>query len=354
MPPAGVEKMRGGGLKTAGFSLLDCLIALALIGVVISMAIPLTMQYLNRTHTAACLTQIAEIEKIFPRFAKENPTTPLISLMQLASPKYLGRPPECPHGGTYALIQPEQTGENIARVVCSLHFWPARAKTAVVDAALAGGWDMNEGKGPAIGGGVNQGTIHGAQWVTGRSGTALKFSTHEAEAGALGDFVKVKHHPALNLAGQGTLEAWIRMDRINPYGGIIHKGNNKNFSDESYSLQLWHDGTIVLGLAPRHPGGQPLILHSRTRLKPDQWYYVVGTWEPAGMKVYINGAPDSAAAVAAVAKSTAGDVQIGAQLDQALSPEYKNLAFSGMIDDVAIYSRALTAQEILNTYKQMK
>lgn len=72
------------------------------------------------------------------------------------------------------------------------------------------------------------------------------------------------------------------------------------------------------------------------------------------MKVYINGAPDSAAAVAAVAKSTAGDVQIGAQLDQALSPEYKNLAFSGMIDDVAIYSRALTAQEILNTYKQMK
>jgi hypothetical protein len=340
-------------LKNVGFSLMDGLIAFALLSVVIAIAIPLTMQYLNRSHTAACLAQIAETEKIFPQFLKENPETPLTSLKQLALPKYLGRPPECPHRGAYALIQPDLMGENNPRVVCSLHFWPSRAKTSVVDAALVGGWDMNEGKGTTIGGGTNQGVIHSARWVAGRIGAALKFDTHE-DSGALSDYCKIKHHPALNLTGQGTLEAWIRMDRINPYGGIIHKGNNKDFSDESYSLQLWHDHTIVLGLAPGQTSESPLLLHSRTRLKPNQWYHVVGTWDPAGMKVYINGALDNTVAVAAVAKNTTGDVQIGSQLDQMLSPAYKNLGFSGVIDEVAIYNRALTVQEIHRAYNQAK
>ena len=341
------------GLKTAGFSLMNCLIVVALFGVLIAVAVPLTMQYLNRSHTAACLSQIAEIEKIFPRFLKENPGTPLTGLRQLASLKDLGRPPECPHGGTYALIQPELTGESNAHVVCSLHVWPARAKNVAVDAALVGGWDMNEGKGMTIGGGANQGVLHGARWVTGKTGSALQFDTHSAGS-TLGDYVKIKHSPVLNLAGRGTLEAWIQMDRINPYGGIIHKGNNKDFSDESYSLQLWHDQTIVLGLAPGQPSERPLILHSRTRLKPNQWYYVVGTWDPAGMKVYINGALDNTATVAAIAKNTTGDVQIGSQLDQMLSPAYKNLGFSGVIDEVAIYNRALTAQEISSAYNRTK
>ena len=345
--------MRGGGLKTAGFSLMDGLIAVALLGVVIAMAIPLTMQYLNRSQTAACLAQIAETEKIFPRFLKENPEMPLTGLKQLALPKYLGRPPACPHGGTYALIQPDLTGESNPRVVCSLHFWPSRAKMSVVDAALVGGWDMNEGKGTAIGGGANLGMIHGARWVTGITGSALRFDGHSADSN-LGDYIKIKHSPVLNLAGRGTLEAWIQMDQIKPYGGIIHKGNQKDFSDESYSLQLWHDHTIVLGLAPMQPSEQPLILHSRTRLKPNQWYHVVGTWDPAGMKIYINGVLDNAVAVAAIAKNTTGDVQIGSQLDQMLNPAYKNLGFSGVIDEVAIYNRALTAQEVQSAYNQTK
>jgi hypothetical protein len=212
---------------------------------------------------------------------------------------------------------------------------------------------MNEGKGTTIGGGLNLGEIQGAQWVAGKSGSALKFDEIGASAG-LSDYVKIKDCSALQLKDRGTLEAWIIMEQFRPYAGIIHKGNKKDFSDESYSLQFWNDGTMVLGLVANPLPYQPVMLYSKTKFRSNQWYHVVGTWDSTGMKIYVNGQLDNSSTNTVALKNTTGDLQIGAQLDQIFNPAYKNFGFAGTIDEVAIYNRALTAQEIQNHYNPAK
>jgi len=79
----------------------------------------------------------------------------------------------------------------------------------------------------------------------------------------------------------------------------------------------------------------------------------VGTLN-GSMKIYVNGQLDNSSANTVALKNTTGDLQIGAQLDQIFNPAYKNFGFAGTIDEVAIYNRALTAQEIQNNYNPAK
>jgi prepilin-type N-terminal cleavage/methylation domain-containing protein len=338
--------------STGGFALIEILVVVAIIGVLVAIAIPLFMQYMDRNHAAECLAQRTDVDKAIATFLGKNPQTPLSGLSQLAM-KSPGHAFDCPYGGTYTLVQPEVTGEKYPRVACSLHYWPPKTIAAATDSTQVGGWDMNEGRGTTIGGGMNQGEIQGAQWVAGKSGSALKFDEIGASAG-LSDYVKIKDCSALQLKDRGTLEAWIIMEQFRPYAGIIHKGNKKDFSDESYSLQFWNDGTMVLGLVANPLPYQPVMLYSKTKFRSNQWYHVVGTWDSTGMKIYVNGQLDNSSTNAVALKNTTGDLQIGAQLDQIFNPAYKNFGFAGTIDEVAIYNRALTAQEIQRIYNPAK
>jgi len=183
--------MRRGELKNAGFSLMDGLIAFALLGVVIAMAIPLTMQYLNRvSYCSLSCADRGNGKDLPPVPERESRVTTHKLKSSWLCPSIWGGQPECPHGGAYALIQPDLTGENNPRVVCSLHFWPSRAKTSVVDAALVGGWDMNEARARRSAAAPIR-----ASFIVpvggGEKRRGPEFDTHE-DSGALSDYCKIK------------------------------------------------------------------------------------------------------------------------------------------------------------------
>jgi type II secretory pathway pseudopilin PulG len=211
-------------------------------------------------------------------------------------------------------------------------------------------WGLDEGSGNTVGLGPYTGTITGnAQWTTGKVGGALHFDGQ-------GSYVGVPDTPALNLTTAGTLEAWINVDSIPPFAGIIHKGDYPDFSDEAYSLQFWTGNRLGLFVNPTGSSyyGDCAYVLSKTVINPSQWYHVVATWDPSGMKIYVNGALDNSTASTAIALKSSGHLNIGSQVQHDYNPTWMNLPFHGTIDEVQIYDRAISADEVAAYYNSTK
>ena len=150
------------------------------------------------------------------------------------------------------------------------------------------------------------------------------------------------------------------------YGGIIHKGDNASLSDEAYSLQLY-DSKLAMRLVDEN--GVTWRLQSDTVPRTGAWTNVAATWDAGGMQMYVNGEPIKATLYqsqgkdwikaanqnqAVVVRTTSGDVQIGAQLDQSYSKDLKNMGFNGTVDEAKIYNSALSAADIKSYYANTK
>lgn len=208
-------------------------------------------------------------------------------------------------------------------------------------------WYMEEdgGIGVADPYGHFDGTITGATWAAGKVGTALSFD---------GDFghLHVPDSPDLNLSSQGSISAWIYMNSIPAFAGIVHKGDKADWSDETYTLQFWTGNTVILGL--RDNGGNLFLVQTTNAFSTGQWYHVASTWDSSGMKVYVNGVLNNSNAAAVTVRSSAGGVNIGSQIEQPYSYDWRNLPFDGIIDQPTMYNRSLSPQEIQDYYNATK
>ncbi len=182
-------------------------------------------------------------------------------------------------------------------------------------------------------------TISGTVPAAGLSGSALQFN-------GTSDYVIVPDSDALTLGEAGTVEAVIYMDAYTRFGGIIHKGIRTDFNDEAYSLQFW-DPDGILRFSIFNNAGAYAYVDGPEVLETGKWYHLAATWDSSRIVLYIDGSEVAAAAntIGAV-RDTAGGLVIGAQLPVQYNSTWHNLGFSGIIDRVQIYSKALTAEEI--------
>jgi prepilin-type N-terminal cleavage/methylation domain-containing protein len=108
-----------------GFTLVEVLIVIAIMGVLSSTAIPRYMDYIKQAHSTACLAERGVTDKMITLYCNENPDTPLTNLSQLTGTEYMGSQPQCPYGGEYVLI-PADEDHDYPSVGCSLHYWPGK------------------------------------------------------------------------------------------------------------------------------------------------------------------------------------------------------------------------------------
>lgn len=351
-----------------GFSVIELLIVLSIISILAGLSAPQLMYVLRARQTTGCAMQRVETQNAERQYVVDH-GIPSTSINDLIQAKYLSAYPQCPAGGTYLWINDANQTNPFRNLGCSIHYFPSTGVSAVI-AGIPGAtavWSMDEGKGGILYDplGNNNGIIYGAEWVAGKVGSALKFSG--VNANGLNDYAKIPNNAALNLTDKGTLQSWINPDSIMSYGGIIHKGDNKNLSDEAYSLQLY-DSKLALALVDDK--GVKWLLKSQVEPRTDAWTNVASTWGADGMKMYVNGEIVKATLYqskdgdnwikaanqnqSVTARTTGGDVQIGAQLDQRYNKDLKNMGFNGIIDEVNISDNTLTAAQIKAYYDSTK
>ena len=102
----------------------------------------------------------------------------------------------------------------------------------------------------------------------------------------------------------------------------------------------------ISGALYPYPGGA----NSGTRLALNKWTFLMATYDGTDLKLYQNGSLKMTVSVAGVVDyGTSLDLSIGSY-----SPYYNRENFNGLIDDVRIYNRALTSNEVVRIYNLYK
>lgn len=140
-----------------------------------------------------------------------------------------------------------------------------------------------------------------------------------------------------------TVSAWVKTSSIgsNPtgYEKIVYKGNSS--SDEPISLYLYYGKPV---LEAYKTGSYDNYALDTNTIDDGQWHHLVGVRKlGVDMELYVDGVLVGSGSDNGGTSSNTSDVTIGERTDG-------DSTMNGSIDDVAIFSRALSADEIADLY----
>ncbi len=184
----------------------------------------------------------------------------------------------------------------------------------------------------------NNGVVYGAAYgANGKFSTALSFD-------GINDYVDISNSESLNITGnQLTLEAWVKWN-INPSSGnqwanIIDKNGDNEW-------QIQHSQTNShFEFAVRTTSNRRYI-QSTTTPQQNRWYYVAGVYNGTHISIYVNGIKERSFTLNGDISTSSSNISLGRRGIN------NDRYFNGVIDEVAVYSRALSDEEIMNHYKR--
>lgn len=197
---------------------------------------------------------------------------------------------------------------------------------------------MDEGTGTTAydsAGYANNGSFGGdPQWAPGRLGAyALEFDGD--------DSLTCVNHASLNPTGAMSVEAWVRLtaplaDQGSFAAPIYKYGGNAGYYLEMASAWDPPVGATHFGLRD----GVGVFHGTREKGQPDDlgWHHIVGTFNGSVQKLYIDGVEEASSPWSDTIGVNTGNLRIGVN------------GFEGVIDEMAIYSRGLTADEVWQRY----
>jgi hypothetical protein len=191
---------------------------------------------------------------------------------------------------------------------------------------LVGYWKVDEGAGPTAydsSGNNNNGIVYGASWTGGKVGNALSFD-------GVNEYVDCGTGSSLMPTAGITLEAWVKANDVSVYGTIV-----STFYYEGYFLRINPNAGVEFA---------PGICYSPNGIiQAGVWHHVVGTFNGVLAQIYVDGTLVGSQGSGYLAY-TGQPLRIGG------NPGDNTLWFNGIIDEVKIYSRALSAAEVWAEY----
>jgi hypothetical protein len=196
---------------------------------------------------------------------------------------------------------------------------------------LVGAWGFDETTGGSAvdaSGNGNTGTITGAARSTaGKYGGALSFN-------GTSDWVTIPDAPSLDLTSAMTIEAWIRPTAVGTaWRTVLLKEQPSSLIYALYAGNA--KGKPATDVFTNHDIG----LNGVTNTALNAWTHLAATYDGTTLRLFVNGVQVSSKAVTGAIKVSTGVVRIGGN---SVWGEW----FSGLIDEVRVYSRALSASEL--------
>jgi hypothetical protein len=196
---------------------------------------------------------------------------------------------------------------------------------------LVAAYGFNAGTGTTVAdasGNGNTGTIANATWnASGRFGAALSFNGSTS-------LVTIPDAGSLDLTAGMTLEAWLNPSALSGWRVALLKEASGGLA---YSLYA-HDNAPHPA-ATINTGGIDQSAPGIAALPLGTWTHLAATYDGATLRVYVNGVQVGSRAVTGNLITSTGALRIGGNT---IWGEY----FSGLIDEIRIYNRALTPAEI--------
>jgi hypothetical protein len=176
------------------------------------------------------------------------------------------------------------------------------------------------------------GSVSGATWVDGKFGKALRFTGQSTSR------VTIADSPLLRFTSAFTLSAWVNPGTSQPAEPtVIFK---QNPGDLAYAL--YGSGAGVGANAFVRIAGNYRSAVAPAAIPANTWSHLATTYDGSTLSMYVNGALVGSASVSGPVDTGSGVLRIGN------NSIWSGEGFVGVIDEVRIYDRALSATELLN------
>ena len=156
-------------------------------------------------------------------------------------------------------------------------------------------------------------------------------NTYSVDLDGTNDYMVASQNSAINITGSVTLSAWIKLDSLGSFQGIISKrsGSNTNY-------QFYIRNTNVLSF---YEGST--VINDSGSLTSGSWIHVAVVVNGSSVSFYRNGSLTSTGSGANVSSNTV-DLTIG---------EINGASFlNGKVDECAVFDTALSASDITAIY----
>ncbi|MCU0856813.1 MAG: S8 family serine peptidase, partial [Pontiellaceae bacterium] len=179
----------------------------------------------------------------------------------------------------------------------------------------------------------NNGQLVNASVVSGQSGNGVSFNGTNA-------YIRTPSSESL-MPTAITLSTWVKINGT-PGGwkSLVFKRNTSFHNNEDFSLQLTPDGmaSVVIG-----NGTSQKVLNSSS-VVTGEWHHIAATFNQPDLKIYVDGQLEGTTTYnLPLQHNSEAAVLIGCR-DHTYNPLSNFL--DGLMDDIRIYNRALTAEEI--------
>ena len=216
---------------------------------------------------------------------------------------------------------------------------------------LVGWWPFNGNANDESGNG-NNGTVNGATLTTDRNGTqysAYSFNGND-------NFIKVPHNISFNFIDKYSIALYFRLVDYSPGPATPNSSGSTDPERTLISKPLnsgWADGSLNIKFTPDDKyikSGSLGIAVVSTKLVPtlDDWHNLIITYDGTKMKLFFDGNIKDSILVSGNMVTSTQDLFFGKGFNSVGNNWYR--WFKGKLDDIAIYNRALTQQEITALY----
>ena len=228
-------------------------------------------------------------------------------------------------------------------LVGMMMLWPLFGTAQVnLDSGLVAYYPFNGNANDESGNG-NDGTVFGATLTTDR------FNQQNEAYSFNQNYIQVRDSSILRSKAL-SISVWIAPSSTLSTQMVIGKINRQNASGEQYALVLDPpDGKIRFALKQNSScnpniGWQQVSTDSSVEIV--EWTHIVGTFEDSIHKIYHNGTLvlETSLSQPGIDSCSGGDIQIGAWWQGGF--QY----FEGKIDEIRIYKRAITSEEVASLF----
>ena len=148
----------------------------------------------------------------------------------------------------------------------------------------------------------------------------------------------------LELTNALTFEAWVKPDISGAYKTVLAKVDP--VAKQGYFLAVTNLQPVIWLSGLKNPGWYS----SPTKLPVNVWTHIVTTYDGSNIKFYINGNLDKIFPASGSVVSTPGK-----KLWLGMREDFKTInQFKGGLDEIALYSKVLTPEQILAHYNEAK
>jgi hypothetical protein len=171
------------------------------------------------------------------------------------------------------------------------------------------------------------GTVSGSvQVVKGRHGNAFKFDGHS--------FITIPDRPTFDLTQGMTLEAWVNPSALWGWRTVLLKETSGGLAYALYANDNAPNPAVTVNTGARDQSAS-----GSSGLPLNAWTHLAATYDGSTLQLFVNGVLANSRPLSGALLTSDGALRIGGN---SVWGEY----FEGLIDDVRVYDRALTAAEI--------